>query len=472
MTGELRLLDRRLAWVAAALAISIAGAVVVQTPRYALDLTLAMAAITLFAWRPYVGLLVAVALGFKDSPLAEIMTLFGGGVVLLVRGVVPRGAVIWLPWLALVLFAVWRLPVHPTPVEGAQPPYLTLPSLGQPYLPTPSAALLAWWRLASLLVVFLLGAWLVTDLTRLRRLAAATLVGAAVPVVIGLKQLATGQFTVRDGYRAVEGPFAFPNYFAFYLMGVLLIGLVALLDVRSLRWRVALGVLLAGAATCLLFTYTRGAWVGFSIGFVVIGVLAHRRLLLLGAVLLAAASFAFPHQVSRVQQRFGDLSSRSASSSTNSLSWRTGQWSQMVHFGLDAPLAGHGFGSYPRLTVRQFGTEGHRYATVVTPALGSASPRGFTAHNDYLRMLVELGFPGLVLWAATLLGLMAAMLSAARIPGVRPYAVATAALILAIAVTSAADNLMGYTAALLVAVSLAGGVVGVAGRSRQRLRQA
>jgi O-antigen ligase len=134
----------------------------------------------------------------------------------------------------------------------------------------------------------------------------------------------------------------------------------------------------------------------------------------------------------------------------------------MVPHGAEQPFTGEGFGSYSRVTLEEFGSRDLRYSTVLNPDEPVDSPRGFSAHNDYVKMFVELGVPGLVLWLGVLGGMVAAMLAARRVPEVRGYAEGGLALALALIVMSASDNIQGYTAVLVYSVALIGGVAGAA----------
>ncbi len=139
----------------------------------------------------------------------------------------------------------------------------------------------------------------------------------------------------------------------------------------------------------------------------------------------------------------------------------------MVPHGVDHPLTGEGFGSYSRVTVEEFGTTDLTYPTILDPTDPLNSPRGFTAHNDYVKMLVELGFPGLLLWSATLIGVVAAAYRARREPAVRGYAQGGVALALALIVMSASDHIQAYTAILIYALAFVGGVWGLASSLRR-----
>ncbi|MCW2967227.1 MAG: hypothetical protein JWM71_999, partial [Solirubrobacteraceae bacterium] len=425
---------------------------------------LLVGAVAAFTLRAEAALLLVLVVSFRASPVVELLTLAGGALALLAGARRLPGAVVSLPLLALVVFAVWRLPLAPSAADITQP--LTLPFVKIEFIPAPSEALLSWWRFGYAAIVFCLAAWVVRDVAGLRRLTTAILVGAVVPVALGLKQIATADFTVRDGFKAIQGQFDFPNYYAFYLLGVILIGVASFSHTRSARWRTVLGLLLVGALVCLFFTYTRSSWLGLVLGFVIYALLRERWWLLVLAGAVALTIFLVPSSLGRVQGRFAGVTDAQPALETNSWTWRTGQWDRMIHFGLDHPVAGSGFRSYERLTVQEFGTLNTHYGTVKV-AHGQRVVHGFSAHNDYMRMFVELGAIGLGLWLLTLGGMLRMAISLRRIPGAQPFAIAGMALVGAFMLVSVADNLIGYTVALLIPMALVGGLAGVA-RSRSR----
>lgn len=461
---------RALAWALPAIALAAAGGVLANSePELALSLALASLASVAIAISPLYALLAILAARatFADSVFLDAATAVGGiGALLLAAPRLPLRPVT-IPLIGLLLFALPSVPLAPSLDEGIVPDALYVPGLGLSYAPYPSLELLEWLRLAAVLAVGGLAAWAVRDRRSLQILVAVIVASSVVPAVIALNQLATGETFVRLGtdFEAVRGPFTHPNYLAFYLVVVLTVGAVAILELRSRLVRIATAVPLALATACLVLTYTRAAWIGFAAVLLLLAVLRERRILAAAALLLVIGSVAFPGTTADVEERFSDLNTPSqttGSENDNSWPWRTGQWRRMVPRGLERPLTGEGFGSYSRVTIEEFGSRDLRYSTVLDPTDPIGSPRGFSAHNDYVKMFVELGFPGLVLWVAVLGGMITAMLAARRVPAVRGYAEGGLALALALIVMAASDNIQGYTAVLIYSVALIGGIAGAA----------
>ena len=460
------LADRVVPWIGlAVLGSALCAWLAYENPRYLLDLGLVGTAIFAFTQWPWLILLGVLVTAAVDNQTLELAVLIGGGVTLLTAGRSALRSMVAATLFALLVLAAWRLPLTPTFYDEVKPPELYLPFVGIPYLGQPSNAAIAWWRLAFVLVSFGLGAWLIRDRFRLRWAVTAILVGAVYPIVDGLRQYASGELVTRSGSttRAVEGPFSFPNYFGFYLLGVIVVGLVALIETRSLRWRLAIGALLAAALTCFVLTYTRSAWIGLAAALAILGLLRYRWLVPVGLVGVVIAFVAFPKAVDDVGNRFSDLSAQSPTHSTSSWVWRTGQWDRMIPRGMEHPFAGTGFGTYEAETVKEFGYQTPDYQTLPKT---TGAQKGFTAHNDYVRMLVELGIPGVTLWALTLLGLLATALRAMRVPAVRSWAAGLAALDAAMIGISFADNAQGYTMDLLIPFVLTAGIATIARNER------
>ena len=441
----------------------------IAEPELALSLAVVAVVAAAIAISPLGALLVVLAVRatFADSVIVDASMAIGGIVALALAAPRLPMRLVTVPLIALLVIALPSVPLAPSLDEGTVPDALYVPLLGLSYGPFPSLEMLEWLRLLTVLVVGGLAAWAIRDRRRVGLLAAVIVGSSVVPALIALVQLINGDTFVRLGsdFEAVRGPFTHPNYLAFYLVVVLTIGTVAILEARSRVTRIAASLPMALAAVCLVLTYTRAAWIGLAVVLLLLAVLRDRRILAAGALLLVVGSVAFPGTTEDVEARFSDLNTPSqatGSENDNSWPWRTGQWQRMVPHGVENPLSGEGFGAYSRVTVEEFGTRDLRYSTLLDTTDPLNSPRGFSAHNDYVKMLVELGFPGLLLWLAVLVGLGATMIRARRVPAIRGYAEGGLALAVALIVMAASDNIQGYTAVLIYAVAFIGGIAGAA----------
>jgi len=195
-----------------------------------------------------------------------------------------------------------------------------------------------------------------------------------------------------NGHFRSFSTFASNFQFAFFLMVVLLWCLpCALAEAHRQRNRVFLACLplFAGA---LLFTFTRGAWLGLAVGGLYLGFRRHRVLLL--AVPAVVLAFAFLP---------GSLSSTTFS--PTSLGQRATGWQQHFEEVVTHPF-GNGIGATGAAAqkVAQLEAQG---ASVDTSVPGTPV---YQPDNWYYQAVYDLGIPGLWLW---LLLLVSAFLSAA-----------------------------------------------------------
>lgn len=463
----------RVGWVVLATLLALgAGVLVGLAPKAAICVGAIAATAVLIAHYPLPALIVILVIraALPNSVLIGFLTLGAGVLALLVSAPrLPGKRVVW-PFVALLLIAFASVPFLPSSDEGPSPGPLRVPVFGTEYAHAPSTELSAWMNLASVLTVFCLAAWAVNTSKRMNTLITAVLLSALVPITIAFEQLAAGETVTRTGssLKSLRGPFDYPNYFAFYLVVILVIGMVVLMESGVLAVRVSVGALVAGALVCLFLTYTRAAWIGFALALLTLALMRYRRLLAVAALIVILAALVAPGATHQAQQRFGDLTSRSEANDANSWTWRVDQWSAILPYGFDRPITGQGFGSYSRVTVRHYGHFNHRYPTVQDPKLGVFSRVGFTAHNDYVRMFVEMGLPGLVLWVLVFIGAMVTAGRARRVRGLEPVATGMLALTFALALISVSDNLQGYTVVLMYAFAVCGGLAGLAASSKAR----
>ena len=146
--------------------------------------------------------------------------------------------------------------------------------------------------------------------------------------------------------------------------------------------RLALAVTIAVCGVLLVLTYSRGSWIAFVLGLVLIGILQSRLVFawLVGGVLVALA--ALPSVVSRLS----DLGAGASvtGSAGNSLTWRLDYWSAVLQLNHANPVTG-------------IGLKGTRFLTDQNKA----------PHNDFLRAYAETGALGLLAFVLVLVALLA-----------------------------------------------------------------
>lgn len=262
------------------------------------------------------------------------------------------------------------------------------------------------------------------------------LASAGLPLAMGLQQAVFKTGLADLGFNRIFGTFLHPNVLAQYLVLIITVILYQLTTFKTrLLLKLTLISLAALAAAELMLTFTRGAWIGLSSGFVIYALIRTKPAMKLYFILvgLLTAVLVFPI----AQKRFADLSV-SSSGQINSWQWRLQQWESALQTINEHPFFGHGIGMYEKNFK-------------------------IMAHNDYIRIAYETGFAGLGLY----LLFFAFILSA----GVRKLLRARATeeinscktglcLIVGLLLMSFADNLARSTVVMMYFLAAAGYLIG------------
>jgi O-antigen ligase len=302
-------------------------------------------------------------------------------------------------------------------------------------------------RVIAAVLMFVVLERLLTSMAAVRRVLVAAFVALVPPVALGLYQAASGHGRFETaGVSRVVGTFLHPNTFGFFLSMFMLMS-VAMYRHCAPRTRLVLALTIAVCGGLLVLTYSRGSWIAFVLGLVLIGILQSRVVFawMVAGVLLVLA--ALPSVVSRLS----DLGAGNSvtGSAGNSLTWRFDYWSAVLQLNHANPVTG-------------IGLKGTRFLTDQSKA----------PHNDYLRAYAETGALGLLAFVLVLVALLAIARRALRTaePGLaRGVAVGFAAVLLAYVVDSAGDNLMSEVVVLwylyaFAACAFAVGRLGAAAR--------
>jgi tetratricopeptide (TPR) repeat protein len=242
-------------------------------------------------------------------------------------------------------------------------------------------------------------------------------VGGAALAAIGVCQYLGLAFEWIPSVGMPSGTFAFRNLAASYLIGCLPLALLAI-ALESTAWR---RLLWAGCAALmalfLLYTRTRGAWVGTGLALIIACVVAlyhgplrrtlaltfkgifATRLLRLGLPLLACAwlvaAFLPSHTSPGVIQQFDEQKTSAATTAVSMLSvgsdrGRLDMWKHTLDMVWDHPLLGVGLDNWEFVYPL--------YDTGVEPGKITAASEPVRPHNDFLWILSELGLVGLGLY--------------------------------------------------------------------------
>jgi len=321
-------------------------------------------------------------------------------------GALPRRAAI--AWAGFLLAALVAVPI--SPVKGE--------------------AIRTYLALLSYFAVFVGAFHVVRSPADFRLCVKIVLWSSVIPALYALVELGTGGAHRADGFR-IQGTFAHPNIFAFYL--VLVISLVLYMlksSGKALSTEVKVVLLLYTLLLLaeLLLTKTRSAWLACLTIFVIYGLIFERRYLAY-ATLVPLLALLIPG----VQDRLLDLSqgneyvqyARLNSFAWRRLIWESGlQWMRPDHY----PLG--------------YGLESFKHFSLVFFPLADRAGTGSGAHNVYVQLLFETGIVGLAAYLA-LVGWLLWCLRA--LPSLdRMAAFVSIAAIVAYLIISLSDNMLRY----------------------------
>jgi putative inorganic carbon (HCO3(-)) transporter len=214
---------------------------------------------------------------------------------------------------------------------------------------------------------------------------------AIIPITLGTVQLLSGTgITTFDVAHRIYGTFAHPNVFAFYLCTIVLV-LAILYRQLPAHQRPYTIIASVGILTLILFTYTRAAWAAVLIGILIFGLLQHTKKTLqwcLYGLVFIALLIPFDYYLRSTSGRSLQeiqLVSRmvSLSDSNESASWRLSVLKESLPIAYERPLLGYGYGTFP-------------FVWDIKKDISHRYDDSSEAHNDYLRILIELGIIGLL----------------------------------------------------------------------------
>jgi len=261
-------------------------------------------------------------------------------------------------------------------------------------------SLMEFMRFLSAFIIYILVWDGARNARNIRVIVNAILISSIIPVGAGIYQVILGRGQFITGFIRAYGTFVHPNPFAFYLIIILALAVNLVFLKQNRLSRVALFGLIIFGGICLLLSFTRTAWFGFLLVIFVAAFFRDKRLFWLFVALVLVFSFLTP-----IRSRFYDLAT-----SLNSLSHRLYIWKGGLAHLPEVPLMGRGLGSFVLLDVHQ-------------------EP----AHNDYLRVFLELGAVGLLAYLALAVMMIIKLFPAVKFPG-SPYGYSLACAAVSVAV--------------------------------------
>lgn len=414
------------------------GVVAVVTsvpPLLILGAGFALSYLILFLRAPIYGLLVLLLLR-SSTDLSSIVLGTVAGPAGIPFGAVPNiGLVLVLVLAGGILILARGLPTIGIPGSPLFVLLLLSGLVGTFRSESPLISISEWLPVLGSFVIYILAAGALRGLKEIQRVLDIIAVSFLIPALVGFHQLFTRQGVLVEGlgFPRIRGTFVHPNPFGFFL--VLMVGVFlseALLHRGRRRFLSLAG--LCSALVLLGGTFTRIAWLGAVTVIAVIGALRSRGIVILLPVVLGLVAALIP----AVTERLSD------------------------------PLGGSFADRYFRLwpgTLKEWmasTTDATPFLTGVNRLLGLGpgaglflAQRGYgrvsPPHNDYLRLLVEYGLIGLVVFIGLLTVLivfsyMSWMQSRKANERAATISLVFLSLTLAFSIMSLTDNVFGYTA--------------------------
>jgi len=307
----------------------------------------------------------------------------------------------------------------------------------------PSESLKEILRFLSILSAFFFGATLLQSAKSLTTLIKVIIFSALPPAILAFFQL-INKTGLPDGYvYRVFGSMTHPNMLAFYLLLAITLSIFLLLNLRKTRLEVYVYSFFALFYIFILFfTYTRGAYLGLIIIFIIVGIAKFKKFLFFSTIAFILAYIL----IAPVQLRFNSIFQPDP---YGSVSWRFDLWEDAYSYFKERPWSGYGLGTAEKIITvkRDF-------------RLGSPDP-----HNDYLRIALDGGYPLLIAYIFLLISFFWVFLKAylnEHRPKLKNFFLFFIAFGLAIFVMSGGDNILNDTALQWQMWSLAGSALACA----------
>ena len=158
---------------------------------------------------------------------------------------------------------------------------------------------------------------------------------------------------------------------------------------KKLFWKLAAWAAVGAEMLCLLATYSKGAWVGMVCAVLLFAVLHDRKIFALAAVGVSGALF-IPSITTRIQFLFTDDFAEASAVGGRSMRWERGR--ELL---ASDPWRGFGLGRFGGAVAMQ-----NQYLEVTEEF------EYFYLDNYYLKIAVEMGYPGIIVFAALVLALL------------------------------------------------------------------
>lgn len=253
---------------------------------------------------------------------------------------------------------------------------------------TPGSSMLALMIHIAFIIFYFILVNTVKTRQQLYVLAALLVLSTTVTSLYGLYQLKTVGATseawvdttlFEDIKARVGSTFENPNVLGEYLVLIIPMAIAMLWGQKGLISKLGTMGLTAIMLGCLVYTYSRGAYVGLMLALALFAVLRDRRFVILGIIGLLMLPFVLP---ASVINRFASIGNLNDTSSF----YRISVWLGSLRLARDYWLSGIGLGLEP--------------FKLVYPKYSLNAAYAHHSHNIYIQLLIETGISGLLMFLA------------------------------------------------------------------------
>jgi len=253
---------------------------------------------------------------------------------------------------------------------------------------TPGSSMLALLIHIAFIVFYFILVSTIKTRQQLYVLAALLVLSTTVASLYGLYQLKTVGATseawvdttlFEDIKARVGSTFENPNVLGEYLVLIIPVAIAMLWGQKSWISKLATLGLTAIMLGCLVYTYSRGAYIGLILAFALFAVLRDRRFIILGVIGLLMLPFVLP---ASVINRFASIGNLNDTSSF----YRISVWLGSLRLAQDYWLSGIGLGLEP--------------FKLVYPKYSLNAAYAHHSHNIYIQLMIETGIAGLLMFFA------------------------------------------------------------------------
>ncbi len=221
-------------------------------------------------------------------------------------------------------------------------------------------------------------------------------ISAIPPITLAFYQLVTKTgMTIDEISNRIYGTFAHPNVLATFSLLLLIVVVNEFInikkeDTKKINLLKIFGIILLAT---IAFTYTRIAWIGTAVLFISIGLIYYQKILLytLGTIVLIYTIFypvsSYLKTNYNINLQANDIISRltTRNQDYDSISWRTDVITKVVPLFRAKYLIGYGYGTFPRVWDDN-------------KDIQNIWDNTSEAHNDYIKIALESGIIGLILF--------------------------------------------------------------------------